>query len=91
MRERDEVGMAVHHYKFVLLRIRMPDNYILQGQNLELIKFFCYLFIYLFIYLLLLFIVFTAYIILNYQKLGEFVLLSNHLERHISHNVLVIV
>lgn len=32
MRERDEVKMAVRHYRFVLLRIRMPDGLILQGE-----------------------------------------------------------
>ena len=32
MRERDEVKMAVRHYRFVLLRIRMPDGFILQGE-----------------------------------------------------------
>ena len=32
MWERDEVKMAVRHYRFFLLRIRMPDGYILQGQ-----------------------------------------------------------
>ena len=33
MRERDEVRMAVRHYRFVLLRVRMPDGYILQGKT----------------------------------------------------------
>lgn len=31
MRERDEMKMFVKHYRFVLLRVRMPDGLILQG------------------------------------------------------------
>ena len=31
MKERDEVKMAVRHYRFVLLRIRFPDGLVLQG------------------------------------------------------------
>ena len=31
LRERDEVKMAVRHYKFVVIRVRMPDGIILQG------------------------------------------------------------
>ena len=34
MKERDEVKMAVRHYRFVLLRIRFPDGLILQGTNM---------------------------------------------------------
>ena len=33
MKERDEVKMAVRHYRFVLLRIRFPDGLILQGTE----------------------------------------------------------
>jgi len=32
MRERDEVKMAVRHYKFVVIRVRMPDGLIVQGK-----------------------------------------------------------
>ena len=31
MRERDEMKMFMKHYRFVLLRVRMPDGLILQG------------------------------------------------------------
>ena len=31
MKERDEIKMAVRHYRFVLLRIRFPDGLVLQG------------------------------------------------------------
>ena len=35
MRERDELKAAVRYYKFVLLRIRFPEDIILQGlQNI---------------------------------------------------------
>ena len=32
MRERDEMKMFIKHYRFVLLRVRMPDGLILQGK-----------------------------------------------------------
>ena len=32
MKERDEVKMAVRHYRFVLLGIRFPDGLIVQGN-----------------------------------------------------------
>ena len=35
MRERDEVKMAVRHYKFVVIRVRMPDGLIVQGKVLS--------------------------------------------------------
>lgn len=31
MREKDEIRIAVRHYRFVLLRVRLPDGIILQG------------------------------------------------------------
>ena len=31
MKERDGVKNVLRYYRFILLRIRMPDNYILQG------------------------------------------------------------
>ena len=33
MRERDEMKMFIKHYRFVLLRVRMPDGLILQGEE----------------------------------------------------------
>ena len=35
MRERDEMKMFIKHYRFVLLRVRMPDGLILQGEERE--------------------------------------------------------
>ena len=35
MRERDELKMFIKHYRFVLLRVRMPDGLILQGEERE--------------------------------------------------------
>ena len=35
MRERDEMKMFMKHYRFVLLRVRMPDGLILQGERKE--------------------------------------------------------
>ena len=32
MRERDEMKMFIKHYRFALLRVRMPDGLILQGE-----------------------------------------------------------
>ena len=33
MRERDETKSVLRYYRFVLLRVRMPDNYIIQGED----------------------------------------------------------
>ena len=33
MKERDETKSVLKYYRFVLLRVRMPDNYILQGDR----------------------------------------------------------
>ena len=33
MRERDEMKMFIKHYRFALLRVRMPDGLILQGEE----------------------------------------------------------
>ena len=35
MRERDEIKMVVRHYRFSLIRVRMPDGFILQGTSLH--------------------------------------------------------
>ena len=32
MREKDDMRIAVRHYRFVLLRVRLPDGMILQGM-----------------------------------------------------------
>ena len=32
MREKEEMRMAVRHYRFVMLRVRLPDGVILQGM-----------------------------------------------------------
>ena len=32
MREKDELKSAIKYYRFVLLRIRFPEQFILQGQ-----------------------------------------------------------
>ena len=33
MKERDETKSVLKYYRFVLLRVRMPDNYIVQGEG----------------------------------------------------------
>ena len=31
MRERDEIKMAIRHYRYVLIRVRLPEGLLLQG------------------------------------------------------------
>ena len=33
MKERDETKSVLKYYRFVLLRVRMPDNYIVQRER----------------------------------------------------------